>query len=86
MDIHSRMESLADLLIAGGLSAEEKAEAERHAAECAGCGTLLRDAREFSTWTKGVLRPDAPQQDHPPVVQGFEHRERHFNRRFLRII
>ena len=32
MTVHERMDALADLLVAGGLGADERSEAERHAA------------------------------------------------------
>ncbi|MBV8881751.1 MAG: DUF4349 domain-containing protein [Planctomycetaceae bacterium] len=84
MDHHSRMESIADLLIAGGLSSEETREAERHAAACAECGALLRDARDFAAWAKGLIAPDAP----PPgledrLVEGFRAAAGTRKRRFV---
>jgi glycine cleavage system regulatory protein len=63
MSVHEQMESLADLLVAGGLGAAERAEADRHAAECASCGTLVREARDFAAWAKGLIRTDAPPAD-----------------------
>jgi glycine cleavage system regulatory protein len=63
MSMHERMESIADLYVAGGLGADERREADQHAASCAPCAALLRDAREFSTWARGAIRPDAPPAD-----------------------
>lgn len=63
MTIHERMESLADLYVAGGLNADERREIDQHAASCAACATLLRDAREFSFWARGAIAPDAPPAD-----------------------
>jgi len=63
MTVHERMEALADLLVAGGLGADERSEAERHAAECPACAALVRDAREFAAWAKGLIRKDAPPAD-----------------------
>ena len=63
MTIHEKMESIADLYVAGGLSADERREADQHAAGCADCAGLLRDAREFSAWARGAIAPDAPPAD-----------------------
>jgi glycine cleavage system regulatory protein len=63
MSIHERMESIADLYVAGGLAADERREAEEHAAACADCAAILRDAREFSAWARGAIAPDAPPAD-----------------------
>jgi glycine cleavage system regulatory protein len=63
MSMHERMESIADLYVAGGLGADERREADQHAAACASCASLLRDAREFSTWARGAISPDAPPAD-----------------------
>jgi glycine cleavage system regulatory protein len=57
------MESIADLYVAGGLSADERREAEQHAAACADCAALLRDARDFAAWARGAIAPDAPPAD-----------------------
>jgi hypothetical protein len=35
MNIHEKMESIADLYVAGGLNADERREADQHAAGCA---------------------------------------------------
>jgi glycine cleavage system regulatory protein len=63
MSIHERMESIADLHAAGGLGADERREADEHAAGCASCAALLRDAKEFSSWARGAIAPDAPPAD-----------------------
>lgn len=63
MGIHERMESLADLYVAGGLEAALRREAEEHAAGCAACASLLSDAREFSAWARGSIAADAPPAD-----------------------
>ncbi|MBI3855236.1 MAG: DUF4349 domain-containing protein [Planctomycetes bacterium] len=63
MSLHERMESIADLHVAGGLSADERREADQHAAGCASCAELLRDARAFSAWARGAIAPDAPPAD-----------------------
>lgn len=63
MSIHEKMESIADLHVAGGLDADERREADQHAAACASCAALLRDAREFSAWARGAIAPDAPPAD-----------------------
>jgi len=63
MSIHEKMESIADLYVAGGLSADERREADQHAAACADCAALLRDARDFSAWARGAIAPDAPPAD-----------------------
>lgn len=63
MNLHERMESIADIHVAGGLSADERREADGHAASCAACAGLLRDAKEFSMWARGTLAPDAPPAD-----------------------
>src|SRR6185436_17081844 len=63
MNIHEKMESIADLYVAGGLGADERREAEQHAAACADCAGILRDAREFSAWARGAIAPDAPPAD-----------------------
>ena len=84
MSVHEQMESLADLLIAGGLSAEEKVEVERHAAGCPACATLVRDAREFAAWTKGVIKPDAPPVDlEDRVIKRFRAAGQTKKRRFI---
>ncbi len=57
------MESIADLYAAGGLGADERREADEHAAACASCAALLRDAKEFSAWARGAIAPDAPPAD-----------------------
>jgi glycine cleavage system regulatory protein len=63
MSIHERMESISDLYAAGGLGAEERREADQHAAGCAACAALLREAKEFSVWARGAIAPDAPPAD-----------------------
>jgi glycine cleavage system regulatory protein len=63
MSIHERMESIADLHAAGGLSADERREADEHAAACPSCASMLRDAREFSAWARGAIASDAPPAD-----------------------
>jgi glycine cleavage system regulatory protein len=63
MSIHERMEAIADLHAAGGLGADERREADQHAAACAACAALLRDAAEFSAWARGAIAPDAPPVD-----------------------
>ena len=63
MSIHERMESIADLYVAGGLGADERQEADQHAAACASCAALLRDAKDFSAWARGAIAPDAPPAD-----------------------
>lgn len=63
MSMHDRMESMADLYVAGGLSADERCEADQHAAGCPSCAALLRDAREFAAWARGAIAPDAPPAD-----------------------
>jgi len=63
MSIHERMESIADLYVAGGLGADERREVDAHAAGCAACAALLRDAKEFSAWARGAIAPDAPPAD-----------------------
>lgn len=63
MNLHERMESIADIHVAGGLSADERREADQHAASCVACAALLRDAKEFSMWARGTLAPDAPPAD-----------------------
>ena len=63
MNIHERMESIADVYVAGGLGADERREADQHAAGCASCAALLRDAREFSAWARGAIASDAPPAD-----------------------
>jgi glycine cleavage system regulatory protein len=63
MSIHERMESIADLYAAGGLGADERREADLHAAGCASCAALLRDAKDFSAWARGAIAPDAPPAD-----------------------
>jgi hypothetical protein len=63
MTMHDRMEGIADLYVAGGLPADERREADQHAASCASCAALLRDAKEFSTWARGAIAPDAPPAD-----------------------
>lgn len=63
MNTHERMESAADLYVAGGLSADERREIDQHVATCASCAALLRDAREFSSWARGAIAPDAPPAD-----------------------
>src|SRR6185503_17038620 len=63
MSIHEKMESIADLYVAGGLSADERREADQHAAACADCAALLRDARDFAAWARGAIAPDAPPAD-----------------------
>jgi len=61
--MHERMDTLADLYVAGGLSADERREVDQHAAGCPSCAALLRDAKEFSTWARGAIAPDAPPAD-----------------------
>lgn len=63
MNIHEKIETLTDLYVAGGLGADERGEVDRHIAECAACASLLRDAREFSSWAKGLIKNDAPPAD-----------------------
>jgi glycine cleavage system regulatory protein len=63
MTTHERMESIADLYVAGGLGADERRDADQHAAACADCAALLRDAREFAAWARGAIAPDAPPAD-----------------------
>ena len=63
MSIHERMESIADLHAAGGLGADERREADQHAAGCPACTALLREAKEFSVWARGAIAPDAPPVD-----------------------
>lgn len=63
MSIHERIEALADLAAAGGLSEKEQAELAAHAAECASCVALLADAESFSRFMRGTLSPDAPPGD-----------------------
>jgi len=57
------MESIADLYVAGGLNADERREADQHAAACADCAALLRDARDFSAWPAGR----SPPTRRPPI-------------------
>jgi glycine cleavage system regulatory protein len=57
------MESIADLYVAGGLGADERREADQHAAACAECAAILRDAKKFSAWARGAIAPDAPPGD-----------------------
>ncbi|HEV3029184.1 MAG TPA: hypothetical protein VG457_16515, partial [Planctomycetota bacterium] len=84
MTMHERMDSIADLLVAGGLRGEEQVEAERHAAECSSCSALLRDAREFSTWAKGMLKPDGPPADlEGRVIERFRGAGQTRKRRFI---
>jgi hypothetical protein len=61
--MHDRFDSLVDLLLAGGLDAAERREAEGHAASCGPCGALLLEARSFHAWAAGAVRPDAPPAD-----------------------
>jgi glycine cleavage system regulatory protein len=63
MNLHERMESIADVYVAGGLSSDERREVDQHVAGCASCAALLRDAKEFSTWARGAIAPDAPPAD-----------------------
>src|SRR5438874_818885 len=63
MNMHDRMESIADVFAAGGLSADERREVDQHAAACASCAALLRDARAFSSWARGAIVADAPPAD-----------------------
>jgi glycine cleavage system regulatory protein len=57
------MESIADLYAADALSPEERGEAERHAATCAACAELLRQAGDFRRWVTGTIAPDGPPAD-----------------------
>ena len=63
MSMHERMESLADLYAAGGLSPDERREADGHAGSCVACAALLREATDFRGWVTGALAPDAPPAD-----------------------
>jgi hypothetical protein len=63
MNMHDRMESIADVYVAGGLGADERREADGHAEGCASCSALLRDAKEFAAWTRGAIAADAPPAD-----------------------
>lgn len=63
MNVHEQMESLTDLYVAGGLPADERGEVDRHIAECKSCAALLKDAREFASWAKGLIKNDAPPAD-----------------------
>lgn len=63
MSMHERMEAVADLYVAGGLSVDERRDIDQHSAGCAACAGLLRDAREFSSWARGAIAPDAPPAD-----------------------
>jgi hypothetical protein len=57
------MESIADLYAADALSPDERGEAERHAASCAACADLLRQAGDFRRWVTGTIAPDGPPAD-----------------------
>jgi len=84
MQTHERMESVADVFVAGGLSAEERRDVDQHAATCAACAGLLRDAREFSTWAKGAIAADAPPSDlEERVVDRFRAAGQSKKRRFI---
>jgi uncharacterized protein DUF4349 len=61
--MHDRMESIADLYAAGGLSPNEKRDAEAHAESCKACAALLREAADFHRWVSGTIAPDAPPAD-----------------------
>ena len=65
MNMHERFESLADLCAAGALSTDERREVEEHAAACAECATVLREATEFAGWATRTVAPDGPPSDHP---------------------
>jgi glycine cleavage system regulatory protein len=83
MSIHEKMESIADLYVAGGLGADERREAEQHAAACADCAALLRDARDFSAWARGAIAPDAPPADlEDRLIERFRAAGRTKKRRF----
>ena len=83
METHDRMESVADVYVAGGLGAEERRDIEQHASTCAACAALLRDAREFSAWAKGAIAADAPPSDlEERVVERFRASGQSKKRRF----
>lgn len=63
MNLHDRMDGVADLYVAGGLAPEERSEIEAHVSACGGCALMLKDAREFSAWARGAIAPDAPPRD-----------------------
>ncbi len=63
MGIHERIEDLAGVYAAGGLEEAERREVEAHAAACAGCAAVLREARDFASWASGAIAPDAPPDD-----------------------
>jgi glycine cleavage system regulatory protein len=84
MSMHERMESMADLYAAGGLSADERREADQHAAGCPSCAALLRDAKEFAAWARGAIAPDAPPADlEDRLVARFRASGQSKKRRFL---
>jgi len=84
MNIHERMEGLVDVVVAGGLGAAERVEVEQHVASCAACASLLRDAREFSTWAKVAIAADAPPADlEERVVERFRAAGQSKKRRFI---
>ncbi|HUR38086.1 MAG TPA: DUF4349 domain-containing protein [Planctomycetota bacterium] len=84
MDAHDRMDSVADLYVAGGLGAEERRDVDQHASSCAACASLLRDAREFSAWAKGAIAADAPPSDlEDRLVERFRATGQSKKRRFI---
>jgi len=84
METHDRMEAIADVYVAGGLSAEERRDVDQHVSACAACTGLLRDAREFSTWAKGAIAADAPPADlEERVVDRFRAAGQSKKRRFI---
>src|SRR5262245_43208524 len=60
MKVHEEIETLIDVYLAGGLEADERHSVEEHAASCAGCARILRDAKAFHGWMKGSSAAGAP--------------------------
>jgi dihydrofolate reductase len=52
MKVHDEIETLTDVYLAGGLEAGERQEIDDHAATCAACARILRDAQAFHGWVK----------------------------------
>lgn len=63
MGLHESFDDLVDLYLAGGLSDDERHDADQHLNSCAGCATILADAGAFGGWVRGHLVVDAPPED-----------------------
>src|SRR5437016_2400430 len=63
MTDHAWTEENLDAYLAGGLTAQERADLERHVADCAECAGALEQARKLETAISGLFVDAIPRVD-----------------------